>query len=82
MKARASLRCCSACGIGAVIVLQRPFDIDGVRIVTFNDIAAIAVHRPHEIGQRSKYSGGQAAAEAGRAGGELNSQIGERRAMP
>jgi hypothetical protein len=39
-------------GIGAIVVLERAFDIDGVGIVSFDEIAVIAVHRPDEIRER------------------------------
>ena len=33
----------------AVVVLHRPFDVDGVRVVTFDEVAVVAVHRAHEV---------------------------------
>ena len=38
-------------GIVAVIALEGALDVDGVRIVSFDEIAVIAVHRTHEIGE-------------------------------
>ena len=35
----------------AVVVLERLFDIDGMRVVAFNKIAVVAVHSSHQIGQ-------------------------------
>ncbi len=38
----------------AIIVLQGPFDIDGVSVVPFDEVAVVTVHRPHETGERSQ----------------------------
>ena len=48
----------------AVIVLQRPLDIDRVRVVTFDEIAVVAIHGAHEVGKRGPHALGQAASES------------------
>ena len=35
------------CGIVAEIILQGSLDIDGMRVVAFDQVAVIAVHRAH-----------------------------------
>ena len=50
-------------GIGAVVVFQRALDIDRVGIVPLDQVAVVAVHRPHEIGQRREHAVRQAAPE-------------------
>ena len=39
-------------GILAVITVERTLDIDRMCIVPFDQVAEIAIHRPHQIGQR------------------------------
>ena len=51
--------------IVAIVVFKRPFDIDGMRIVPFDEIAVVAVHGSHQIGQRHAHAVGQAASESG-----------------
>ena len=51
-------------GVLAVVALEGPFDVDRVGVVAFDQVAVVAVHRPHEIGERGQQvSGG--APEAG-----------------
>ena len=38
-------------GVVAVVTLEGALDIDGVRIVAFDQIAVVAIHRTHEIGE-------------------------------
>ena len=38
--------------IGAVIVPHRAFDVDGMGVMPLDEVAVVAVHRPHEIGKR------------------------------
>ena len=40
-------------GVLAVVVFQGALDVDRVGVVSFNKVAVVAVHRPHEIGERS-----------------------------
>ncbi len=58
----------------AVVVLHRPFDIDGVRVVPLDEIGVVAVHRPHQVGERAENGGRQAAAEAGGLLGQVESK--------
>ena len=69
-------------GVGAVVVLERTLDIDGMGVVPFDEVAVVAIHRPHEISQRGQHAGRQAAAEPGRLDGELDGKVGQRPAMP
>ena len=34
----------------AVVATQSPFDIDRMRIVAFDEVAVVAVHRPYQVG--------------------------------
>jgi hypothetical protein len=36
--------------IGAVVALHRAFDVDRMGVMPLDEIAVVAVHRPHEIG--------------------------------
>jgi hypothetical protein len=56
----------------AVVVLECPLDIDGVRIVSFDEIAVVAIHRANEIGKGGYETRGQAPAEASRLLGKFN----------
>ena len=53
------LHYCPAC--------QRSFDIFRSSVVAFDEVAVVAVHRAHEVGQWTDNSGRQAAATAGEA---------------
>ena len=39
-------------GVVAVIALEGALDIDRVRVVPFDQIAVVAIHRAHEVGER------------------------------
>ena len=62
-------------GIGKVVLLQRPLDVDRMGVVALDEIGVIAVHRPDEIRQGRGYSGGQAAAETRRGRRELDREV-------
>ena len=68
--------------VDAVVVPQGALDIDGVRVVALDQVAVVAVHRPHEVREGDGHAVQQAATEAGRAAGKLDREIGQRRAMP
>ena len=38
----------------AVVVLERALDIDRVSVMPLDQVAVVAVHRPHEIGERGQ----------------------------
>ncbi len=63
--------------VGAVGVVQRPLDVHGVGVVALDEVAVIAVHRPHQIGKRREHALGQAAAEACRRCRQLQREVGE-----
>jgi hypothetical protein len=67
---------------GAVFVLQGTLYINRVGVVPFNEIAVVAVHRAHEIGQRRQHARHKAAPETGRFGGQLKGQIGQLATVP
>jgi hypothetical protein len=69
-------------GVFAVVVLERPLDVDGVRVVPFNQVGVVAVHRTDEVRERSEKGRGQAAAEAGGFLSKVEREIGECSAMP
>lgn len=50
----------------AIIVLQCPFDIDGVSVAPFDGVALVTVHRPHETSKRSQQAFRQASPGARR----------------
>ena len=52
-------------GVLAVVVLKGALDINGVRVVAFDQVAVVAIHRAHEVGERSQQAFGQGAAESG-----------------
>ena len=64
-------------GVVAVVVVQRPFDIHRVGVVPLDEVGVVAVHGPHQIGQRRQQAGGQRAAQAGGFLGQFERQIGQ-----
>ena len=65
----------------AVVFLQRAFDIDGMGVMPFDQVAVVAIHGAHEIGQRAAYAVGQAAPEASGACCKIDRQVGELAAL-
>ncbi|GEM_PF-3515618 len=61
--------------IVAEIVIERALDVYGVGVVSFDEIAVIAVHGPHEMGEGRLYLGGQAAAKSGRLRGKIDGEV-------
>ena len=61
--------------IGAVVVSHRPFDVDGVGIMPLDEVAVVAVHRPHEVGERLGDRSGQTAAKGRRLFGEIEREV-------
>ena len=61
----------------AIVVFERPFDIDGMGIVPLDEIAVVTVHSSHQIGQGCTHAIGQAAPESGREGGHFDRKIGQ-----
>ena len=51
-------------GIVAVVVLEGALDIDRVGVVPLDQVAVVAVHRPHEIGERGHHAVWEALPEA------------------
>jgi hypothetical protein len=41
-------------GVLAIFILERPLDIHRVRIVAFDEVGVVAVHRTHQLGERSQ----------------------------
>ena len=46
-------------GILAVVVFECPFDVHRMRVMSLNEIGIVAVHGPHQIGERGQQTGGQ-----------------------
>ncbi len=67
--------------VSAVVVLEGALDVDGVCIVPFDQVAVVAVHRPHEIGERCQQAVGQGAPEPGALLRQLEGKIGQRDAV-
>src|ERR1700722_2349998 len=63
--------------VRAVIVFQGTFDIDRMGIVSFDEIAVIAIHRSHEIGKRCANAGRKAGAESRSLADKLDGEIGQ-----
>jgi len=51
--------------VGAVVVVDRSLDVDGVGIVALDQVAVVAIHRPYEVGEGGQHPRGEAAAKAG-----------------
>ena len=41
-------------GVLTVIALERAFDLDRVGVVAFDQVAVVAIHRPHQVGERGE----------------------------
>jgi hypothetical protein len=41
-------------GVLAVVIVQGSLDVHGVRVVTFNELRVVAVHRSHQVCKRSE----------------------------
>ena len=52
-------------GVLTVVALEGALDLDRVGVVAFDQIAVVAVHRPHEIGERGQQALRQGAPESG-----------------
>jgi hypothetical protein len=50
----------------AVVVSERPLDIDRMRIVAFDEIAVVAVHRANQVGKPRHDPGRETAPQCGR----------------
>src|SRR5215468_5016648 len=64
-------------GVLTVVALERPLDIDGMDVVAFNQVAVIAVHRPHEIGERGEEAFRERAAQPGAFGRQFQCEVGQ-----
>ena len=67
--------------VRAVVVSQRPLDVDRVRVVPLDQVAVVAVHRADEIGERRGHPPGQAPPKPRGAGREIDGQIRQRAAV-
>ena len=68
-------------GVLAVVILERPFDVHRVRVVAFDEVGVVAVHRAHQVGERGQEGRGQTAAEACGLLGKLQRKVGDLPAM-
>src|SRR6516165_3340915 len=64
--------------VPAIVVPERALDINWVGVVPFNQIAIVAIHGTHEIGQSRQDAVGEAASESGRLRCQRNGQISQR----
>jgi hypothetical protein len=58
-------------GISAVVLVQGSFDVDGVGVMAFDQVAVVAVHGSDKGGQGLDQTGWEAAAEGGGAVNEV-----------
>ena len=65
----------------AVVVPESALDIDGMRVMPFDQVAVVAVHRPHEVGERGHQAFGQRAPEPGALLHQFEGEIGQGGAM-
>ena len=69
--------------LGAVVTLQRAFDIDDwVSIVSLDQVAVVTVHRPEERRKRCVYTLRQTAGETRRSRGQFNGEVSQPGSMP
>ena len=52
-------------GVLAIVAFEGALDVDWMGVVAFNQVAVVAVHRAHEIGERGQQALRQGAPEAG-----------------
>ena len=64
-------------GVPAVVALERALDIDGMGVVAFDQVAIIAVHRAHEIGERGEQAFREGAAQPDAFGGQFQCEVGQ-----
>ena len=64
-------------GVPAVVALERALDIDWMCVVAFDQVAVIAVHRAHEIGERGKEAFREGAAQPGAFGRQFQCEVGQ-----
>ena len=69
-------------GIGAVVPFQRALDIDRMGVVSFNEVAVVAIHGAHEIGQCRYHPVRQAAPKPCRCCCEFDHQVIQLGAVP
>ena len=62
-------------GVPAVVALERALDIDGMGV--FDQVAIIAVHRAHEIGERGEQAFREVAAQPDAFGGQFQCEVGQ-----
>ena len=67
--------------LGAVVALQRSLDIDGMGVVSLDQVAIVAVHRADQRPKRRAYTWWQAAGEACGSRGQFNGEVGQPRAV-
>ena len=65
-------------GVPAIVAFKGALDVDRVRVVSFDQIAVIAVHRTHEIGEGCQKARRQGVPEAGALLRQVERKIGQR----
>src|SRR5512145_358181 len=66
----------------AIVVVECPFDIDGMGIVALDEIAVVAVHGSHQVSERRAHPVRQAASKSGGRGCDFDGKINEIAALP
>jgi hypothetical protein len=51
--------------VAAIVVVECPLDVDGMRIVAFDQIAVVAIHGPYQVPERCAHTVRQAAPKSG-----------------
>ena len=68
--------------VGAVVIPECPLNIDRMGIVSFDQVAVVAVHRPHQLSQRGQHAARQSVPETGRTPGKFDRKVGQFGAQP
>ena len=69
-------------GVVAVITLEGTFDVERVRVVPFDQIAVVTIHRADEVDEGGKQALGQRAAKAGALLRQFQGNVSEVRTVP
>src|ERR1700732_491222 len=65
----------------AIIIPERAFDIDGMGVVPFDQVAVVTVHRPYETRERNQQPLRQTAAKSRRFLRKPDGEVGQRAAL-
>jgi len=62
-------------GVVAEIIVERPLNVDWMGVMSFDEVAVIAIHCPHQIGQCGDNAFRQTTPKAGGACRQFHGQI-------